>query len=71
MRIEVEVVWVSVDERLPKEEGTYTCKIVNGENKKKEKRLLKLRNGRGYWFGGCRPFADHDVITHWLEVAGK
>lgn len=60
--------WVPVAERYPEEKGTYRCKITNKGRDFEADRILAIANGHYHWFGGCRPFTDHDVITHWLET---
>lgn len=60
-------VWVSVDDYLPEHEGRYSCQIQNNGRQFEADRLLKLRSGKGYWLGGCRPFDDNSVVTHWLK----
>tara|TARA_Y100001973_G_C5191766_1_gene331450 strand:- start:1389 stop:1598 length:210 start_codon:yes stop_codon:yes gene_type:complete len=61
--------WVPVAERYPDQRGRYRCKITNnGREFEAERRLTIMSNGHHHWFGGCRPFTDHDVITHWLEA---
>ena len=55
--------WVSVDHRLPEEDGVYLCQLTRmGEVIVAEKILRK-----GRWMGGCRPFASDDVVMTWWE----
>ena len=52
--------WLSVEKGLPKD-GDYTVKITNnGTETVATRRLIG-----GKWFGGCRPFADGDKVTHY------
>ncbi|MFQ2238233.1 hypothetical protein ACK32R_21325 [Aeromonas dhakensis] len=45
----------------PEKDGDYQCKIANNGRVFTAKRRFK----KGHWFGGCRPFADADVILEW------
>jgi hypothetical protein len=62
--------WVAITEGLP-EEGTYLCKIIsNGSTIEREKILV--REGEHHkWFGGCRPFCENDIVTHYIESPPK
>ncbi len=57
-------VWISVTTDLP-EAGDYQCKIINGGNEFEAVRQLIRRDSAHAWFGGVRPFADDDVVTHY------
>lgn len=62
------MVWVSVDLLSP-EVGDYQCKVKNGEREYEAKRRLIKAGNSHHWFGGCRPFADNELITHFKTVA--
>lgn len=51
----------------PKHDGDYECKIKNnGREFIGTRRCL-----RGYWFGGCRPFSEDEIIVAWRVRAPK
>ena len=52
--------WLSIDKGLPKD-GDYTVKVTSyGKEDVVTRRLIK-----GQWFGGCRPFANDEKVTHY------
>lgn len=66
--------WISVKDRLPTAKITCLCKIErpaedepDGVRRFESKKIFYPSASGGVWFGGCRPFADHDVVTHWQE----
>lgn len=62
------MVWVNVNQLVP-DAGDYHCKVINGERKYEAQRRLIKAGDSHQWFGGCRPFADNEVITHFKVVA--
>ncbi|MEM0550507.1 MULTISPECIES: hypothetical protein [Aeromonas] len=55
--------WIDAN-TLPKCDGDYECRISNNGREFTAKRRFKKR----YWFGGCRPFADADIVLAWREL---
>ncbi len=55
--------WNDFEKVKPSEDGKYKCLISNDGREFEAVRLYK----RGHWFGGCRPFADNDVILKWKK----
>lgn len=49
----------------PAIDGDYECRIENHGRVFIAKRRFK----KGHWFGGCRPFADADVVLEWKRPA--
>lgn len=58
--------WISVDVALPAA-GTYQVKAIrDGKQIITTKKLFASDDGKtGAWLGGCRPFSDNDVVTHY------
>lgn len=66
--------WISVEDRVPDKKMTCLCKVerpssgaADGIHRFESKKIFYPSASGGVWFGGCRPFADHDVVTHWQE----
>lgn len=57
-------VWVSVEVNLP-DAGDYFCKVTNNGREFEAQRRLVRKSQAHAWFGGMRPFADDDVVTHY------
>lgn len=59
-------VYISIEAGLPPA-GDYECKIIrNGRDMVQSKRLvINEKTGAHAWFGGCRPFCEKDVVTHY------
>lgn len=55
--------WVEPKQYLPEVDGDYMCLIKNGEMEFEDVRRLN----NGVWFGGCRPFTEHEVVMLWYE----
>ncbi|GJA77605.1 hypothetical protein [Aeromonas caviae] len=45
----------------PSHDGDYECRIENNGREF----IATRRYRKGHWFGGCRPFADADVVLAW------
>lgn len=60
--------WCSVEDEKPKP-GRQPCIIKNGSDTFIAERLVKINSeGVVHLFGGVRPFASNDVMTHFLKV---
>lgn len=60
--------WCSVEDEKPKA-GRQPCVIKNGSDTFIAERLVKISSGGDIiLFGGVRPFASNDVMTHFLKV---
>ncbi|PAW02231.1 hypothetical protein [Vibrio coralliilyticus] len=57
-------VWISVKDSLP-DAGDYFCKVSNNGREFEAQRRLVRKSHAHAWFGGARPFADDDVVTHY------
>lgn len=53
--------WHNVEQKLPDLNGSYLCLVKRGERILEVVRHFKS----GHWFGGCRPFSDHDKVIQW------
>ena len=58
--------WISVEREMPNP-GDYKVKVVRDGKPIETIKRLKTNNGNHVWFGGCRPFCENDVVTHWLK----
>ena len=62
--------WISVDDRLPDEEGDYLCLIVDylGETRMEVHKLVKWANCSN-WIANMSSFWEkHNTITHWMPL---
>lgn len=55
--------WKELEKEKPSSDGKYKCLIRNGDREFEAVRMFK----KGYWFGGCRPFTDNEVILKWKD----
>ena len=62
--------WVSVEIDMPLP-GDYKVKVIRGGKPIELVKRLVCKNGNHAWFGGCRPFCENDVVTHWLKNSSK
>lgn len=65
-----EPTWTDAD-TPPERDGDYKCRVKNNEREFIAIRRFKQGVNRGYWFGGCRPFSDEDVVLAWSVIEEK
>ena len=60
------IIWKLADKELPNVDGDYLVKVMTADGKP----IQSVRRFKqGQWFGGCRPFAGSEVLTHWGEFS--
>jgi hypothetical protein len=67
MGINTDDEYICVNTRLPVP-GIYDVRLTrDGEILHSRKKLVQIADGKSHWFGGCRPFSENDIVTHWKE----
>ena len=51
--------WISVNDRLPEEEGLYLVEVVNDH---------EIRNSKTAWYYGHGNWFLHQNVTHWMPL---
>ena len=51
--------WISVNDRLPEEEGLYLVEVVNDH---------EIRNSKTAWYHGNGNWFLHQNVTHWMHL---
>ncbi len=56
--------WVSPDSETPPD-GDYDVKIMRDGEVMEVRKRVRTKDGVSYWFGGCRPFCENDIVLFW------
>ncbi len=62
--------WIDIASGLP-EAGTYRCKVIRNGDTIEQEKILVRKNDHHKWFGGCRPFCENDIVTHYIKSPPK